>query len=124
MVRSLAHEPWRVAIEMAAEGPVSCCIDINLGPGEAAVDFGRAEGDRRSATCLQCACSDDRCLTGMMNLNGVQCSLGESVKAGRSVLKVKAAGKNCVLASLMADKIESSVLELMFEEVSIRLNAC
>lgn len=46
-----------------------------------------------------------------------QCSLGETVKPGRSVLKVQASGKNCVLASLMADKIESSVLELMFEEV-------
>jgi hypothetical protein len=46
-----------------------------------------------------------------------QCSLGETVKSGRSVLKVQASGKNCVLASLMADKIESSVLELMFEEV-------
>lgn len=33
------------------------------------------------------------------------------------MLKVQASGKNCVLASLMADKIESSVLELMFEEV-------
>ena len=48
-----------------------------------------------------------------------QCSLGETVKAGRSVLKVQAAGKKCVLASLMADKIESSVLELMFEEVCL-----
>lgn len=46
-----------------------------------------------------------------------QCSLGESVKDGRTVLKVKTGGKNCVLASLMANKIESSVLELMFEEV-------
>ena len=34
-------------------------------------------------------------------------------------MKVKAAGKNCVIASLMADKIESSVLELMFEEVNL-----
>ena len=53
-----------------------------------------------------------------------QCSLGESVKPGRTVLKVKAAGKNCVLASLMADKIESSVLELMFEEVSEGHGGC
>ena len=38
------------------------------------------------------------------------------------MLKVKASGKSCVLASLMADKIESSVLELMFEEGEVEFS--
>jgi hypothetical protein len=36
----------------------------------------------------------------------------------------QAGGNNCVLASLMADKIESSVLELMFEEVFATQFSC
>jgi hypothetical protein len=47
---------------------------------------------------------------------GSQCSLGENVQNGRSILKVTADGKDCVIASLISDKMEHCVMELMFEE--------
>jgi len=47
---------------------------------------------------------------------GSQCSLGENVQNGRSILKVTADGKDCVIASLIPDKMEHCVMELMFEE--------
>jgi len=51
-----------------------------------------------------------------------QCSLGENVQAGRSVLKVKVGGKSCVIASLIGDKMEHCVMELMFEEGEIEFS--
>eukprot|EP00288_Rhodomonas_lens_P012528 CAMPEP_0177707418 /NCGR_PEP_ID=MMETSP0484_2-20121128/9740_1 /TAXON_ID=354590 /ORGANISM="Rhodomonas lens, Strain RHODO" /LENGTH=313 /DNA_ID=CAMNT_0019218929 /DNA_START=37 /DNA_END=978 /DNA_ORIENTATION=+ len=51
-----------------------------------------------------------------------QCSLGDNVQAGRSVLKVKVGGKSCVIASLIGDKMEHCVMELMFEEGEIEFS--
>jgi len=51
-----------------------------------------------------------------------QCSLGEKVKDGRTVLKVTTDGKQCVISSLIAEKMEHCVMELMFEEGEIEFS--
>lgn len=51
-----------------------------------------------------------------------QCSLGEKVKDGRTVLKVTTDGKQCVISSLISEKMEHCVMELMFEEGAIEFS--
>lgn len=58
----------------------------------------------------------------VFGVSRVQCSLGDNVQAGRSVLKVKVGGKSCVIASLIGDKMEHCVMELMFEEGEIEFS--